>query len=181
MTGCATSERRLPAARRSSAVAATLLLASIAAGEPAPPAELSLEVRAKISEAQRKVAGHEYQDAVKLLKAADKLADGKCAACQLSLARVFNNLGEYKDVAKSVEALEHATTDPRTLALGYNELAGPFCRVEVEGTGTLPYGEGRGVDCTAEPVPSRGRCRGSNSKLCRVTRKSRTTLLTSST
>ena len=101
---------------------------------PAPPAStgasrptvdlasgLPAQAQAKMGVAMEKLRFREYSEAIRGLQAADKLAGGSCAACQLALAMAYNAAGAFKDAVKSAGAAVGLTTDADLRSLAYNE------------------------------------------------------------
>ena len=90
--------------------------APAAPGEAAPPAYAQ-----KLEEGKDLLEEGKFYEAVRVLREADKLADGKCLECSLGLAKAFNKLGAYKDAVKQAEAALRLTSDPARLSEVYNE------------------------------------------------------------
>jgi len=104
-------------------LALSALLLSFAPAEAlAAPEEAAPPVHApKLEEGKDLLEQGKYYEAVRVLREADKLANGTCLECSLALAKAFNELGAYKDAAKHAEAALRLTSDPARLSEVYNE------------------------------------------------------------
>ncbi|HEV8582436.1 MAG TPA: redoxin domain-containing protein [Thermoanaerobaculia bacterium] len=99
--------------------AALLALVFIAAAEePSKPQAANAE---KLAEARDLLEAGQFNEAVKVFKEADKLADGSCPECRLGLARAFNKLGAFRSAMKEVEATLKQTSDNNVLMAIHNE------------------------------------------------------------
>jgi peroxiredoxin/Tfp pilus assembly protein PilF len=93
-----------------------------------PPSQADQEAAAplpaharKLAEGQELLAAEKYYDAVRVLREADRLANGSCLECHLDLAAAFNKLGAYRDALKHAEAALPLASDNSRLIEAYNE------------------------------------------------------------
>lgn len=87
------------------------------ADQEAPPPAYA----AKLARGRELLAAEKYYDAVRVLREADRLANGSCLDCHIELAVTFNKLGAYRDALKHAEAALPLAGDGPRLVEVYNE------------------------------------------------------------
>ncbi|HEX5758476.1 MAG TPA: TlpA disulfide reductase family protein [Thermoanaerobaculia bacterium] len=96
-------------------VALLLLAAPAAAGALPAPAQTELDKGRQLLQAQR------YKDAVRAFRAAEKLAGGGCADCQLGVAKALNRLADYRGALAAADATLAGGPDDFLRAHALNE------------------------------------------------------------
>ena len=102
---------------RALALALTLfaLPAAVAAEAPPPQAE------AELDKARRALQQQKYHEAARSFRQADKLAGGRCADCQLGLAKALNRVPDYLGALAAADAALAAAPDDFLRAHALNE------------------------------------------------------------
>jgi tetratricopeptide (TPR) repeat protein len=97
------------------ALALLALPAAVAAEAPPPKAE------AELDKARRALQQQRYHEAARSFRQADKLAGGRCADCQLGLAKALNRVPDYLGALAAADAALAAAPDDFLRAHALNE------------------------------------------------------------
>jgi len=111
-------DRRRSRMLASLALGVLSFLSSALLAEPPKPRPANAD---KLEDAQSLLQDGKYNEAVKVFKEADKLANGSCVECRIGLARAFNKLGAYKEVLKNIDSVLGLTAETNDLLRAFNE------------------------------------------------------------
>ena len=101
---------------------ALALLAAPAASAPAVAAEAPPpNAEAELDKARRALQQQRYHEAARSFRQADKLAGGRCADCQLGLAKALNRVPDYLGALAAADAALAAAPDDFLRAHALNE------------------------------------------------------------
>ena len=90
--------------------------AAAAAAEAPPP-----QAEAELDKARRALQQQKYHEAARSFRQADKLAGGRCADCQLGLAKALNRVPDYRGALAAADAALAAAPDDFLRAHALNE------------------------------------------------------------